>query len=63
MSGPAVNMDVNQSGREDGIAEVHNSRLSWNRYGISPADGRYDSAVNHECGILDALKRSEELSG
>ena len=63
VSSATVNMDVNQSGRQDGIAEVHNSRLRWNRHGISPADGRYDSAVNHECGILDALKRSEQLSG
>jgi hypothetical protein len=56
-------MHVNQSGRQDGIAEVHNSRLRWNRHGISVANGRYDSAVDYECGILDALKGSKQLPG
>jgi hypothetical protein len=59
----AVNMHVNQPGREDGIAEVHNSPPRWNRHGVSLADSRYDSAVHHECGILDALKRSKQLPG
>jgi hypothetical protein len=58
-----VNMHVDQPGRQDGITEVHNSRLRWNGHGLSPADGRYDSAVHHECGILDALKRSKQLPG
>jgi hypothetical protein len=56
-------MHVDQPGRQDGIAEVHNSRLRWNGHGLSCADGRYDSAVHHECGILDALKRSQQLPG
>ena len=38
--GSAVNMDVNQSGCQDGIAEVDNSRLKGNRHGISIAHGR-----------------------
>jgi hypothetical protein len=54
-----VNMHVNQPGRQDGIAEVHDSRLRWNGHGLSLADGRYDSTVHHECGILDALKGSK----
>ena len=54
---------LDQPGRQDGIAEVHDSRLRWNGHGLSLADGRYDSAVHHECGILDALKRSQQLPG
>jgi hypothetical protein len=52
-------MDVNQSGCQDGIAEVHHPRPSRNRHAISVANGRYDSAVDHKCGILDALKGSK----
>jgi hypothetical protein len=59
----SVNMHVNQPRRQDGIAEVHNSPPRRNRHGISPAYGGYDSAVHHECGILDALKRSQQLPG
>ena len=63
VSRAAVNVNVDQAGREDRVAEVDDLSVGGNRNVCAPAGSRDNTVFDHEHSVVDPLQWSQQLPG
>jgi len=59
MSGPAVEVNVDQTGSENRVAKIDDPCLRWNRHVCSSGDGGNNPIFHDERSVLNPLQRGQ----